>query len=149
MGSHRKLLYEMESHNFFMKWMAMANVWDWLYGSETWCLLVNKVSILRTEKAMVRAMRGVKLMVKKKLMNWWTCVGRKGNCWKSGKRVGWYRHVLRDEDDALRKVIRFKVEGQRKWGRDDHKKHGGSKKTLEGLGGRRKSPLINEDGEMQ
>ena len=37
-----------------------------LYISETWCLRENKVAILRpTERAMIRAMYGVKLMDKK------------------------------------------------------------------------------------
>ena len=31
-----------------------------LYGSETWCLGENEMGILRTERAMVRAMCGVK-----------------------------------------------------------------------------------------
>ena len=39
-----------------------------LYGSETWCLRENEMEILRrTERAMVRAMCGVKLMEKKRL----------------------------------------------------------------------------------
>ena len=38
-----------------------------LYGSETWCLRENEEAILRrTKKAMVRAMRGTKLMEKKR-----------------------------------------------------------------------------------
>ena len=37
-----------------------------LYGSETVCLRESKMAILRTEKAMIRAMSGVKLIEKKK-----------------------------------------------------------------------------------
>ena len=38
-----------------------------LYGSETWCLRKNNMAILRrTEKAMMRAMCGVKLIEKRK-----------------------------------------------------------------------------------
>ena len=38
-----------------------------LYGSETWCLRENEITILRrTESAMVRAMCGAKLMEKKR-----------------------------------------------------------------------------------
>ena len=38
-----------------------------LYGSETWCLRENEMAILRrTERAIVRAMRGAKLMEKKR-----------------------------------------------------------------------------------
>jgi len=37
-----------------------------LYGSETWCLRENEMAILRrTEKSMVRAMCGIKLMDRK------------------------------------------------------------------------------------
>ena len=45
-----------------------------LYGSETWCLRVNEMAILRrTEKAMMRAMCGVKIIEKRRsqeLMSW-------------------------------------------------------------------------------
>ena len=38
-----------------------------LYGSETWCLRENEMAILRrTERAMMRAMCGAKLMEKKR-----------------------------------------------------------------------------------
>ena len=37
-----------------------------LYGSETWCLRENEMAVLRTEKAMTRAMCGVKLIEKKR-----------------------------------------------------------------------------------
>ena len=38
-----------------------------LYGSETWCLRENEMAVLRrTERAMVRAMCGAKLMEKKR-----------------------------------------------------------------------------------
>ena len=38
-----------------------------LYGCETWCLRENEMAILRrTERAMVRAMCGAKLMEKKR-----------------------------------------------------------------------------------
>ena len=32
------------------------------YGSEAWCLREKEMAILRTERAMIRAMRGVKLL---------------------------------------------------------------------------------------
>ena len=35
-----------------------------LYKSETWCLRKNEIAILRTEKAMIRATCGVKLIEK-------------------------------------------------------------------------------------
>ena len=33
-----------------------------LYGSEAWCLREKEMAILRTERAMIRAMCGVKLL---------------------------------------------------------------------------------------
>ena len=36
-----------------------------LYGSETWCLKKNEMAILRNEKAMMRAMCGVKIIEKR------------------------------------------------------------------------------------
>ena len=36
-----------------------------LYGSETWCLRENKMAILRTKKAMMRAMCKVKVIEKR------------------------------------------------------------------------------------
>ena len=43
-----------------------------LYGSETWCLREDEMAILRrteTERAMVRAMCGAKLMEKRRTEN--------------------------------------------------------------------------------
>ena len=37
-----------------------------LYGSKTWCLREREISILRTEKAMIRAMCGVELIQKRR-----------------------------------------------------------------------------------
>ena len=36
-----------------------------LYGSETWCLRENEMAILRTEKAMMRTMCGIKMIEKR------------------------------------------------------------------------------------
>ena len=57
-----------------------------LYGSETWCFRENEMAILRrTEKAMVRAMCGAKLI----------SVFNKG--WRPAKLAGYFtptRHIL-------------------------------------------------------
>ena len=51
-------------------WSCVRSVM--LYGSETWCLRENEMAILkRTKRAMVRAMRGAKLMEKKRTR--WRC----------------------------------------------------------------------------
>ena len=57
-----------------------------LYGSEIWCLRENKMAILRRcEKAMVRAMCGVKLMEKKEDREPNGDVGIEGNSGSYGK----------------------------------------------------------------
>ena len=56
-----------------------------LYGSETWCLGENEMAILRrTERAMVRAMCGAKLMEKKRTEDL-MAVGIEGNSGSDGK----------------------------------------------------------------
>jgi len=64
-------------------------------------------------------------------------------------RVGWYGHVLRIEDDDPSRKVRVSTWRARENG-DDHGKHGGVKykRRLEGLGCRRKTPLIKQNGEM-
>ena len=49
-----------------------------LYGSETWCLRENEMAILRrTERVMVRAMCGAKLMEKKRTEDLMEMLGSK------------------------------------------------------------------------
>ena len=74
----------------------------------------------RTERAMVRAMCGAKLMDKRNSEVLMEMLGLKntldGMARASGVR--WFGHVLRrDENDILRKALDLKVEGQRKRGR--------------------------------
>ena len=85
-----------------------------LHGSETWCLRENEMAILRrTERAMVRAMRGAKLMEKKRTEDLMEMLGLK----ETANRVRWYRHVLRrDDGHVLRKPLEFEVRGKRKPG---------------------------------
>ena len=79
-----------------------------LYGSETWCLRENEIAILRrTERAMVRAMCGAKLMEKK----------RTEDLMAKGNGVRWCGHVLRrDDGHVLRKALELEVKGKRKRG---------------------------------
>ena len=92
-----------------------------LYGSETWCMREKDVAILiRTERAMMRAMCGVKLKEKKntkELMNM-LGIAETIDMVAKGNGVRWYGHVLRrDEKDVLKKALNFKVDGKRRRGR--------------------------------
>ena len=95
-----------------------------LYGSETWCLSENEMGILRrTERAMVRAMCGVKLMDRKKTEVLMQMLGLEETVDQMAKANGvrWYGHVLRrDVDHVLRRALEFEVAGQR--GRGQPKK---------------------------
>ena len=92
-----------------------------LYGSETWCLRENVMAILRrTERAMVRAMCGAKLMEKKRTEDLMGMLGLKEKVVQMAKANGvrWYGHVLRrDDGHVLRKALEFEVKGKRKRGR--------------------------------
>ncbi len=92
-----------------------------LYGSETWCLRGSEMSILRrTERAMVRAMCGVKLTDRKKTEDLMEMLGLEESVDQLAKANGvrWYGHVLRrDGDHVLRKALEFNVDGPRKRGR--------------------------------
>ena len=76
----------------------------------------------RTERAVVRAMCGAKLMEKKKtedLMEM-LAMGLKETVVQMAKANGvrWYGHVLRrDDGHVLKKALEFEVKGKRKRGR--------------------------------
>ena len=92
-----------------------------LYGSETWCLRVNEMAILRrTDKTMVRAMCGAKLMEKKRTEDLMEMLELKETVIQMEKANGvrWYGHVLRrDDGHVLRNALEFEVKGKRKRGR--------------------------------
>ena len=87
-----------------------------MYGSETWCLRKNEIAILRrTEKAMIRAMCGVKLIEKRRIQKLVSLLGLKDTLDKVARasRVRWYGHVLRRDDyDVLRRALDFEVVGR-------------------------------------
>ena len=89
-----------------------------LFGSETWCLRENEMAILRrTERAMVRAMCGAKLMEKKITEDLKEMLGLKETVFQMAKAngVSRYEHVLRrDDGHVLRKALEFEVRGKRK-----------------------------------
>ena len=91
-----------------------------LYGSETWCLRENEMTILRrTERAMVRAMCSAKLMEKKRTEDLMEMLGLKETVVQMAMANGvrWYGHVLRrDDGHVLRKAVEFEVKGKRKQG---------------------------------
>ena len=86
-----------------------------------WCLRENEIpSLRRTERAMVRAMCGAKLMEKKRTEDLMEMLGLKETVVQMVKANGvrWYGHVLRrDDGHVLRKVLEFEVKGKRKQGR--------------------------------
>ena len=92
-----------------------------LYESETWCLKENEKAILRrTERAMVRAMCGQKVVDRKTTEEQMDMLGLKEtiNRLATANGVRWYGHVLRrDDDSVLRVALNLEVSGKRKRGR--------------------------------
>ena len=92
-----------------------------LYGSETWCLKENEKAILRrTERAMVRAMCGQKIVDRKTTEEQMDMLGLKETIDRlaTANGVRWYGHVLRrDDDSVLRVALNLEVSGKRKRGR--------------------------------
>ena len=92
-----------------------------LYGNETWCLKENEKAILRrTEKAMVRAMCGQKVVDRKTTEEQMDMLGLKETIDRlaTANGVRWYGHVLRrDNNSVLRVALNLEVSGKRKRGR--------------------------------
>ena len=94
---------------------------EMLYGSETWFLRENEMAIFgRTEKVIMIAMRGVKMIEKRRIQELMGFLGLKntldGLARPSGVR--WYGHVLRsDNDDDLKRALDFELAGRRGRGR--------------------------------
>ena len=102
-------------------WSCVRLAMLYIYGSETWCLKENEMAVLRrTERAMVRAMCGAKLMEKKRTEDLMEMLGLKETVVQMVKANGvrWYGHVLwRDDGHVLGKALEFEVKGKRKRGR--------------------------------
>ena len=92
-----------------------------LYGSETWCLKENEKAILRrTERAMVRAICGRKVVDRKTTDEQIDMLGLKETIDRlaTANEVRWHGHVLRrDDDSVLRVALDLEVSGKRKRGR--------------------------------
>ena len=74
----------------------------------------------RTERAMVRAICGVKMMERRRTDGLMEMLGLKETVVQMAKANGvrWYGHVLRrDDGHVLRKALEFEVKGKRKQGR--------------------------------
>ena len=83
-----------------------------LCGREVWCLRQDELDILkRTERAMVRAICGVKLSNRFKSKSLIDRFGLKKTLAKTSG-VRWFGHVWRkDEGNVLRKALTFKIDG--------------------------------------
>ena len=91
-----------------------------LYRSEAWCLKENEKAILRTKRAMVRAMCSQKFVDRKTTEEQMDMLGLKETIDRlaTAKGVRWYGHVLRTDDDSvLRVTLNLEVSGKRKQGR--------------------------------
>ena len=92
-----------------------------LYGSEVWCLKENEKTILRrTERALVRAMCGQKVVDRKTTEEQMDMLGLEETIDRlaTANGIRWYGHVLRrDDDNVLRVVLDLEVSGKRKRGR--------------------------------
>ena len=92
-----------------------------LYGSEAWCLREKEMAILRrTEKAMIRAMCGVKPLDRRNSDELMDMLGMKESLDRMAKAssIRWYGHVLRKEDEnVIVKALKFEVSGSSGRGR--------------------------------
>ena len=77
-----------------------------LYGSEAWCLKENENAILRTERAMVRAMCSQKVVDRKTTEEQMDMLRLRETIDRlaTANGVRWYGHVLRRDDDSVLKV---------------------------------------------
>ena len=75
-----------------------------LYGSEVWCLREKEMATLRrTERAMIRAMCGVKLLDRRNSEELMDMLALKESLDTMAKAssMRWYGHVLRKEDKGF------------------------------------------------
>ena len=108
-----------------------------LYGSEAWCLREKEVAILRrTERAMIRAMCGVKLLDRRNSEELMDMLSIKESLNRMAKAssIRWCGHVLRKEDENLIvKALKFEVSGGRGRPKQTWKKQEENKMKKNGL----------------
>ena len=82
-----------------------------LYESDTWCLREIEMEILRrTEKAIIRAMCGVKLIEKRRIQELMSLLSLKDtlNGLAKASEVRWDGHVLtKEKGDVLKRALNF------------------------------------------
>ena len=109
-----------------------------LYGSEAWCLREKEIAILRrTERAMIRAMWGVKLLDRRNSDELMDMLGIKESLDRMAKAssMQWYGHVLRKEDEnVIVKALKFEVSGCRGRPKQTWKKQVENEMKKNGLG---------------
>ena len=92
-----------------------------LYESKTWCPRRNEMAILRrTEKAMMKAMYGVKIIEKRRSQELMRLLGLKDtlNGLARASEVRWYGHVMiRNNGDVLSKALDFEMAERKGCGR--------------------------------
>ena len=79
-----------------------------LYGSKTWCLREKEMAILRkTERGMIRAMCGMKLLNRRNSEELMNMLGIKESLDRMARtsRMQWYDHVLRKDENVIVKAL--------------------------------------------
>ena len=109
-----------------------------LYGSEACCLREKEMAILRrTERAMIQAMCGVKLLDRRNSEELMDMLGIKESLDRMAKAssIWQYGHVLRKEDEnVIGKALKFKVSGSRGRPKQTWKKQVENEMKKNGLG---------------
>jgi len=83
-----------------------------LHGSETWPVRKeNMVALQRAEMTMVKLMCGIKLKDRLQSKELRERLGIDDIALVAAEQVRWYGHVLRKDDDWVKKCMEYEVEG--------------------------------------
>ena len=120
-----------------------------LFGSEAWCLREKETAVLtRTERTMIRAMCGLKLLDRKNSEELMDMLGIKESLDRMAKAssMRWYGHVLRKEDEnGIVKALKFGMSGSRGRPKQTWKKQVEKEMKKNGLG--KRMHVIEQNGE--